>query len=71
MFKQKVASMLKNGKKEGVFNFEDETTVAATLTFMMEFLNLDWMRYYPEGQRDAVVKTMNDLILNGLKRRNE
>ena len=71
LFKQKVIPMLNAGREAGVLAFEDAQNVAETLIFMMEFLNLDWMRHFPTAHCDAVFHTMNEIIMNGLKRRNE
>jgi AcrR family transcriptional regulator len=67
-FAEKLHPLLLAGKKEGLFNFKDETITTASLVFMTDFLNLDWMLRHPEKIRDQVVERMIEIILNGLKR---
>ncbi|MCB0289682.1 MAG: TetR/AcrR family transcriptional regulator [Calditrichaeota bacterium] len=68
LFMEKLIPLLREGRMQGRFDFEDEPTMAATLVYMSEFLNFDWMQHYPETMRDRVVETMISVILNGLKR---
>lgn len=69
LFREKLLPLLKTGKEQGVFDFEDEETTSAALVFMTDFLNLDWMHRHPEKLRDRVAERVIEIILNGLKRR--
>lgn len=69
LFRAKLLPLLIAGKQAGIFTFGDEETIATTLVFMTDFLNLEWMHRYPESLRDQIVDTMIDIILTGLKRR--
>lgn len=69
LFREKLLPLLQAGKKEGIFEFENEEITVLTLVFMSDFLNLDWMHRHPEALRDRVVDTMIEITLNGLKRR--
>lgn len=66
---EKLKPLLLSGKREGLFNLEDENVTAAALVFMIDFLNLDWIQRQPEKFRDQVVDRMINIVLNGLKRR--
>lgn len=71
LFSEKLIPLLAEGKQSGELVIKDIETTAHTIVFMTEFLNFDWLRYYPAAQRDKVVKNMTNLILNGLKRRDD
>ncbi len=68
MFRKRLIQLLQAGKQEGVFNFTNEHRVADTLTHLLEFLNYDWMRHYPETYREEIIEQTIEIILNGLKR---
>ncbi len=69
LFKEKLMPLLREGIAENIFEIDDEETAASTLVFMTDFLNLEWIRHYPEDMCDRVVETMIEIIINGLKRR--
>lgn len=69
-FAEKLCPLLLAAKREGLFDFEDVDITVSTIVFMTDFLNLEWMRQYPDKIRDQVVSRMIDILLNGLRRRN-
>ena len=69
LFKAKLVILIQEGQRTGAFRSADPQHLAETLSFMMEFMSLDWMHFYPEPQRDRAVTTMIEIIVNGLKRR--
>ncbi|MCC7430188.1 TetR/AcrR family transcriptional regulator [bacterium] len=70
IFLHKLLTLLQVGRKQGLLDFENEEVTAKTLLLMTNFLHIDWIRRYPETINDKVVKTMTQIILNGLRRRN-
>ena len=66
-FAEKLRPLLVAGRQQGLFHFKDENITTSSLVFMTDFLNLEWIRQYPEKIRDQVVGRMIELILNGLK----
>jgi len=69
-FAEKLRPLLLSGKEEDLFSFEDLDVTVSAMVFMTDFLNLEWMRQYPEKIRNRVVDRMIDILLNGLRRRN-
>jgi AcrR family transcriptional regulator len=69
LFKEKLLPLLREGKEENIFDYEDEAYASSTLVFMTDFLNMDWIHHYPEEMCDRVVETMIEIMINGLKRR--
>jgi len=69
-FAEKLRPLLLAGKEEDLFSFEDLDVTVSAMVFMTDFLNLEWMRQYPEKIRNRVVDRMIDILLNGLRRRN-
>ncbi len=69
MFQDKLRPLLQAGKTAGIFDYRDEDVVVASIAYMTQFLNLEWMQMYPEALRDAVIETTIDILLNGIRRR--
>ncbi len=69
LFYQKMEPILKAGKQEGIFHYQDEKIVLKSLTLMTDFLNLSWLRHSAKKERDQIIETVIEIILNGLKRR--
>lgn len=68
LFKAHIRPILREGMETGVFRIEDEEITIQTLRFMTRYLNLDWMHHNAEPVCDAIVATMIQILLNGLRR---
>jgi AcrR family transcriptional regulator len=71
IFREKILPLIEAGQTDGTLISSEKETIANTLVFMTDFLNLDWLRHHSEETCDQVVETMIEIILNGLNRRNK
>ena len=71
LFRVELEALVREGQEAGIFAEADPTVMATTLVWMTDFINLDWLRQYPEPLRDQAVDLMIDTLLNGIKRRPE
>lgn len=69
IFSEKILPLLEEGQDKGVFIDTEKEKIASALVIMTRFLNLDWIRRYPEEMCDQQIETVVEIILNGLKRR--
>ena len=69
LFIAKLRPLLQAAKNEGSFDYEDDEITLQALSYMTDFLNLDWMRKRPESEQDKLIEKVIKIILNGLKRR--
>ena len=68
LFFEKLQPLLKAGKEEGIFAFDDEQATLSSLVLMTDFLNLDWIHRTPRKKANQVVENMITILLNGLRR---
>lgn len=71
LFLDRLRPLLASGKAEGIFQFENLETTVQTLGFMTQFLNLEWMQRIPEANQAESIETMLQILLNGLRRRDQ
>jgi AcrR family transcriptional regulator len=67
-FREKLKPLLQEGKEEGIFYYSEEEITVTAIVVMTDFLNLDWMRRFPEDVRDKTVDKVIEIILNGIRR---
>lgn len=70
LLSEKLRRILCEGKKEGLFEFDDENIMVITLVNMIQFLNMEWLRTEQSKENDQIIDTMIAILLNGIKRRN-
>jgi len=68
LFREKLKPILQEGEENGNLYYTDEETTLSAIIVMTDFLNLDWMRRFPEEVRDKIVEKVIEIILNGIRR---
>jgi len=71
LFQEKLRPVLEEGIQEGIFKIDDMEATLAAISFLLEFLDIDWIRHYEKDLRDRIIEVINNIILNGLKRRSQ
>jgi len=71
LFQEKLRPVLEEGIREGIFKIDDMEATLAAISFLLEFLDIDWIRHYEKDLRDRIIEVINNIILNGLKRRSQ
>jgi len=71
LFQEKLRPVLEEGIQDGIFEIDDMEATLAAFSFLLEFLNIDWIRHYEKDLRDRTIDVINNILLNGLKRRSQ
>ncbi len=66
---EKLKTILVDGQNEGIFEFENVDTVVSAIALMREFVNLNWIEVFNPDEREAIMHTVNEIIIKGISRR--